>query len=252
MTSRTLFIKTIAIAAMIGPIAASAAVDFKKEILPVIEAKCLKCHKAPHVENGKEIKPKKELRLDAAWAMLKGGETKEHPALVPGSSAKSFIFEAVTLPPDDDNFMPPTNKADPLTPEETAKLKAWIDEGADFRGWEGDLEGKPADVPATAPTKAPAKYREHDKIYKALSEGLQPPASDAVKTVKAAGAQVSILQAGGPLLRVGFLSGVSKCDDKRVAALAPIKENIAHLDLARTNIADAALKTVATFPRLTH
>jgi hypothetical protein len=150
-------------------------------------------------------------------------------------------------------FMPPTGKADPLTSEEIAKLKAWIDEGADFGGWEGNLEGKPADVPATAPiAKAPPKDREHDKIYKALSEGLKPAAPDALKTVKAAGAQVSILQVGGPLVRVDFLTGVSKCNDKSVEALAPIKENIAHLDLARTSITNAALKTVATFPRLTH
>ncbi len=253
MTSRSLFIYTIALAGTFGPIAASAAVDFKKEILPVIEAKCLKCHSAPHMENGKEIKPKNDLRLDSAWGMLKGGDTKEHPALVPKSSAKSYMFEVVTLPKDDDMFMPPTGKADPLTPEEIAKLKAWIDGGADFGGWEGNLEGKPADVPAAPPVaKAPPKDREHDKIYKALSEGLKAPAADVLKTVRAAGAQVSILQVGGPLVRVDFLTGVSKCNDNSVAALAPIKENIAHLDLARTSITNAALKTVATFPRLTH
>jgi hypothetical protein len=49
-----------------------------------------------------------------------------------------------------------------------------------------------------------------------------------------------------------FLTGVSKCDDKSVAALAPINENIGQLDLARTSVTDAALKTAATFPRLTH
>jgi hypothetical protein len=252
MTSRSFFFNTIAIALASGPIAEGATVDFKKEILPVIEAKCLKCHKATHMENGKEIKPKNDLRLDAAWAILKGGETKEHPALVPKSSDKSYMFEVVSLPKDDDMFMPPTGKADPLTPEEIAKLKAWIDAGADFGGWEGNLEGKPADAPSPAPVKAPPKDREHDKIYKALSEGLQPPAADAMKAVKAAGAQVSILQVGGPLVRADFLTGVSKCNDASVAALAPIKENIAHLDLARTSITDAALKTAAGFPRLTH
>ena len=253
MTSRLNFLKSIAVASALGPIAAGAAVDFKKEILPVLEAKCMKCHKATYVENGKEMKPKNELRFDAAWAILKGGETKEHPALVPSSSAKSYMFEVVSLPKDDDMFMPPTGKADPLTSEEIAKLKAWIDEGADFGGWEGNLEGKPANVPATAPTaKAPPKDREHDKLYKALSEGLQPPSDDAIKKVKASGAQVSILQVGGPLVRVDFLTGVSKCDDNSVAALAPLKDNITHLDLARTNVTNAALKTVATFPRITH
>ena len=227
--------------------AGHAAVDFKKEILPVLEAKCLKCHKATHMEEGKEVKPKAELRLDAAWAMLKGGESNR-PALVPKDTAKSYMFEVVNLPKDDDMFMPP--KGDPLTTEEIAKLKTWITEGADFGGWEGNLAGKPADAPSTTKPVV-VKDREHDKLYKALSEGLQPPATEALKKVQAAGAQVSILQVGGPLVRVDFLTGVSKCNDGSVAALGPIKENIAHLDLARTAVTDAALKTAATFPRLT-
>lgn len=227
---------------------AGAAVDFKKEILPVLEAKCLKCHKAPFEENGKKVLPKAELRLDAAWAMLKGGESKR-PALVPKETAKSYMFEVVNLPKDDDMFMPP--KGDPLTAEETAKLKTWIEEGADFGGWEGNLEGKPADAPSATAAKAPPKEREHDKLYKALSEGLQPPDAAVTKKVQEAGAQVSVLQVGGPLVRVDFLTGVSKCNDESVAALLPLKENIAHLDLARTGVTDAALKTAASFPRLT-
>ena len=100
--------------------------------------------------------------------------------------------------------------------------------------------------------KASPKDREQDKLYQALSEGLQPPSDRVLEQIKPSGAQVSPLQVGGPLVRVDFLTGVSKCNDKTVAALAPIKENIAHLDLARTKVTDEALKTAATFPRLTH
>ncbi|HMJ05964.1 MAG TPA: hypothetical protein VK474_06875 [Chthoniobacterales bacterium] len=99
--------------------------------------------------------------------------------------------------------------------------------------------------------KASPKDREQDKLYQALSEGLQPPSDDVLKQIKLTGAQVSPLQAGGPLVRVDFLTGVSKCHDRHVAALAPLKENIAQLDLARTSVTDEALKTAATFPRLT-
>lgn len=247
MTYLRLHHVSIACFSVFGTMTAGAAVDFKKEILPVIEAKCLKCHKAPFEENGKKVLPKAELRLDAAWTMLKGGESKR-PALVPKDTAKSYMYEVVNLPKDDDMFMPP--KGDPLTVEEIAKLKTWIEEGADFGGWEGNLVGKPADTPSPA-AKAPPKEREHDKIYKALSEGLQPPDTEVTKKVQAAGAQVSILQVGGPLVRVDFLTGVSKCNDESVTALAPLKDNIAHLDLARTSVTDAALKTAAGFPRLT-
>jgi hypothetical protein len=228
---------------------AHANVDFKKDILPIFESRCLKCHKAPHEENGKVQKPKGDLRLDAAWAILKGGE--DGPIVKPGNSSKSAIIEAVTAPQDDDKFMPPQNKGEPLNAQEIAKLKAWIDEGVDFGGWEGNLEGKPADAPSAIAKKAPPKEREHDAIYKKLAEGLQPPAPDALKKVTEVGAQTTPLMVGGPLLRVDFLTGVSKCDDKAVASLMPIKEYIAHLDLARTVISNAALKIVAQFPRLT-
>ncbi|MEZ0276678.1 MAG: c-type cytochrome domain-containing protein [Roseimicrobium sp.] len=245
MTAHPNFFKVPAIAALLVGASAQGAVNFKTEILPVLEAKCVKCHKAEHEEAGKIVKPKSELRLDAAWTMLKGGESKR-PALVPKDTAKSYMFEVVNLPKDDDMFMPP--KGDPLTAEETAKLKAWIEEGADFGGWEGNLVGKPADAPSTA--KAAPKEREHDALYKKLSEGLQPPAKDALKKAQDTGAQVTILQVGGPLVRVDFLTGVSKADDASVAAIAVIKDNIAHLDLARTAITDASLKTAASFPRL--
>lgn len=248
MTSPTLFFKVPAIAALLVGVSAQGAVNFKTEILPVLEAKCVKCHKAPYTENGKQVEPKSELRLDAPWAMLKGGESKR-PALVPKDPAKSYMFEVVNLPKDDDMFMPP--KGDPLTKEETAKLKAWIEEGADFGDWEGNLVGKPADAPNSTKVAAVAKPREHDLLYKKLSEGLQPPSTDATKKAQAAGAQVSILQVGGPLVRVDFLTGVSRCDDESIAALSVIKDNVAHIDLARTIITDEALKTLATYPRLT-
>lgn len=224
-----------------------AKVEFKSEILPIFEAKCVKCHKATHEENGKKIEPKGELRLDAAWAMLKGGETKTHPALVPKDAAKSYIAEVVGLPKDDDMFMPP--KGDPLTPEEVTKLKAWINEGADFGGWEGNLVGKPVDP--TVKVKAPPKDREHDLLYKKLSTDLAPATPENLKKATQAGAQISALMVASPLLRVDFLTGVSKCDDNSIAGILVIKDNIAHLDLARTSVSDAALKTIVPMPRLT-
>ncbi len=77
------------------------------------------------------------------------------------------------------------------------------------------------------------------------------PSAETLKAMQAAGAQVTLLMPGSPLLRVDFLTGVTKCDDKAVAALAPIKDNIAHLDLARTSVTDAAMKSLAQMPRLT-
>ncbi|HSJ04931.1 MAG: c-type cytochrome domain-containing protein [Verrucomicrobium sp.] len=247
MTKLPITCPTVLLGAVLTlPLTVSAKVDFKTEILPVLEQKCLKCHSAPKEENGKMVNPKAGLRLDAAWAMLKGGESKR-PSLVPKDLAKSYMYEVVNLPKDDDSFMPP--KGDPLTPAEITKLKTWIEEGGDFGGWEGNLVGKPADPGAVA--KAPPKDREHELLYKALSEGLQPASAEVLKKAKDAGAQASALMVNSPLLRVDFLTGVSRCDDASIQNLLVLKENVAHLDLARTNVTDVALQTLAQFPRLT-
>lgn len=219
-----------------------AAVSFEKQILPIFEAKCLKCHKATHEEDGKKKEPKGDLRLDAAWAILKGG--KDGIVIKPGDASKSDLYESVTLPKDDDKFMP--SKGDPLTPDEIKLLKEWIDSGADFGGWKGNMTGAPPD--AAAPKVA--KVREHEVFYKALEAGLKPADDASLAKAKAAGAQVSALKADSPLLRADFLTGVSKCTDEKVAALVPLKDHIAQLDLGRTIITDAALKTVAQFTRL--
>lgn len=218
--------------------------DFQKQILPVLEKRCLDCHKAPFEEDGRLKKPKAGLRLDAAWAMLKGGDTG--PALVPGDLKKSYMFEVVTLPEDDDMFMPP--KGGPLSKDEIALLKEWIESGADFGGWTGNMEGAPKETAAAKP--AAPKVREHEELFKALEKDLKPAASEALEKAKAAGAQVAPLKVDGALLRADFLTGVTKCKDENIAALSGLKDHIARLDLGRTVITDEALGTVATFTRL--
>jgi len=221
------------------------AVDFSQQILPVLEKKCLDCHKAPYEQDGRVKKPKGGLRLDAAWAMLKGGETG--PALVAGDVAKSYLYEVVTLPKDDDMFMPP--KGDPLTKDEIQLFRDWIAAGADFGGWKGNMDGAPQETAAPAKPAVP-KVREHELLYAGLEKNLKPAPSEAIEVAKAVGAQVSSLKVDGALLRVDFLTGVSRCKDENVAALAGLREQLVRLDLGRTVITDTALKSLAGFPRL--
>lgn len=223
---------------------AQAAVNFEKDLLPVITKKCVDCHKAPHVQNGQKKEPKAGLRLDASWAILKGSENG--PVLTPGAPDKSGIYESVTLPKDDDGHMP--SKGEDLTKQEIALLKTWIQEGANFGGWVGSVEGMPAG--AMTESAKPYTPRPHDLFYAKLEKEVKPLSDDVLAKAKAAGAQVSPVKVESPLVRVDFLTGVSKCDDAKVAAILPLKENIVQLDLGRTIITDGALKTIAQMPRL--
>ena len=94
------------------------AVDFEKEIQPILEFHCVGCHD--------EVKTKGGLRFDRADLFLKGGDGG--PAFVAGKPDESLMIELVSLPEDDDDIMPPKGRT--LTPAEIGKLKEWIQGGA--------------------------------------------------------------------------------------------------------------------------
>jgi mono/diheme cytochrome c family protein len=105
------------------PPAASGNVDFDRDIKPIFEANCYRCH-------GPE-RPKSHFRLDNRDAALKGGDNGVD--IIPGNSAKSplvhYIARLVS-----DMEMPPPGKGEPLSSEEVAKVRAWIDQGAVWGG----------------------------------------------------------------------------------------------------------------------
>ena len=95
--------------------------DFAKDIGPLIAKNCLECH-GPEKQKGK-------FRLDSKEAAFKGGDSGL-AGIVPGKSADSKIYKAITLPKGHDDIMPP--KGEPLSKANTDLIKAWIDAGADW------------------------------------------------------------------------------------------------------------------------
>ena len=120
---------------------ALAEIDFVKEVLPVLQDRCLKCHQYPYIDkkSGKLKKPKADLLLESAESIMKGAE--DGPVVVPGEAKESSLYTLIALPEDDDDIMPP--KGDPLTPEQISAIKQWINDGADFGGWVGKTEAPP-------------------------------------------------------------------------------------------------------------
>ena len=97
----------------------ASAVDFAREIQPLIESACLNCHNEKKAEGG--------LRLDTRKGALTGGDNGE--AIVPGRPADSPFYALTILAADDDEVMPP-EKEGPLAKSQIERLKKWIAEGA--------------------------------------------------------------------------------------------------------------------------
>lgn len=222
-----------------------AEVSFEKEILPVLEAKCMECHKAPYEKDGKTVKPKAGLRLDAAWAIHAGSE--DGAVVKAGAPSDSPMYVRTTLPVEDDDVMPPKGKAEPLTAAEMELMKKWIEEGAKFGEWRGNLEGKPADI-SNSGEDVPVS--EIQQLYTNLSEGLAMPEEKIWESVTAAGGRVQRLALTSPLLSVDFRLAATDATDEDILTAKAIAPHIAHLDLSRTAATDAALVLVKETPRL--
>ena len=98
------------------PPPATQPIDFARDIKPILETSCVKCH-----GQGKD---KGGFRIDTHELFVKSGDNG--PAVLAGKSAESYLIELVSgLDPD--NVMPV--KGSKLTATQVGLLRAWIDQG---------------------------------------------------------------------------------------------------------------------------
>jgi len=95
-----------------GRTAAAEKPDFQRDVLPLFEAKCLRCHG--------EKKRDAKLDMRTVDALLAGGVTG--PAIRPGNAQRSLLIELLHY-----NEMPPKKEKSRVTKEELALLRRWID-----------------------------------------------------------------------------------------------------------------------------
>lgn len=138
---------------------ASAAVDYARQIYPILKQRCANCH-----EVGSK-KPKGDFainRLEDMQKQVKGGEPQ-----------KSSLLISITLPEDDEDVMPPKGKGK-VTVNEVAMIRQWIQEGAVFRAG-GTAAPAPAaalGAAAAAPAVAKKWTNAAGKEIEATFEGM--------------------------------------------------------------------------------
>lgn len=123
--------------------AASGAVDYERDVRPILSANCFGCHGPRQAQSG--------LRLDLRQNAMRGGDYGV--VIVPGKSAESKLIKRL-IGSEAGLQMPPTG---PLPQHEIDMLRAWIDAGA-------EMPGRAVETAVAARETAPAVQRLIDAI----------------------------------------------------------------------------------------
>ena len=147
------------------PPPAATPIDFTRDIRPILENNCLRCH-------GPE-KPRNQFRLDNRASALKGGD--EGADILPGNSAKSPLIHYVAYLVEDEE-MPPIGKDGQLTAQQVSLLRAWIDQGAvwDSAAATNTLNYTFAPMlGGTVVSGNSAKFRENNQQPEGMNDGVE-------------------------------------------------------------------------------
>jgi mono/diheme cytochrome c family protein len=170
-----------AIVLIFGAIGACAAVDYPRDIKPILAEHCYRCHGASQHKHG--------LRIDTAASALKGGENG--PALLPGTPSGSLLIQVLKGTHTQISQMP--YKKAPLKEAQIAAIEAWIREGAKApadeapetsKHWAFIAPERPAIPAVTQPTWA-RNAIDHFILARLDREPIQPsPPADSVTLVR--------------------------------------------------------------------
>lgn len=145
---------------------AAQAVDFDREVRPILAANCFKCH------GPDDAVRKAGLRLDVrarAIQELKSG----HRAIVPGDSAKSELIARISHA-DAAIRMPPSKVGKRLDEKQIATLKKWIDQGAEYSQHWSYIKPVRSPLPQVNSKAWPTTPIDYFILARLEKEGLSP------------------------------------------------------------------------------
>lgn len=233
-------------AAKLDAAIAEKAVVYRDVIAPIMAAKCVSCH-------GEE-KKKGKLQLHDYASIMKGGG--DGPTTVIAKNSKdSLMLVRANLPTDDDEHMPPSDEPQ-LTKEEVAILKWWIETGASENATvaaskpTADVESALAALLAKGLPKVAAPAKAAKPKPAALTDAEKKQVAEVTAKMAALNASLMPLAQDTEQLRLGVINAADKFGDKELALLAPVAKHVVWVDLARSQITDAAAETLAQMVNL--
>jgi uncharacterized membrane protein len=204
---------------------------FTDAIQPILKAKCVSCHNANKKKGG--------MVLSSFEEIIKGGE--DGPGVVPGNLEKSGIYSRITLPEDDKKFMPANGKK-PLTKDQVAIIKWWIEMQAPKTGNINTLK------PDSAITKTFVAYFGINENNSNLDIEAPPANANVIKELTGAGFQITPLAEKTNLLQATLIS--SNKDTIKFNKLAELKDQLVWLRINNAGKLDNELKIIGRLTNL--
>lgn len=202
---------------------------------PLLDTRCGSCHNDDKRSGG--------FSVAAYESTLAGGDTGS--VIVPGNVEFSELYHRVTLPDDDEAFMPAEGKT-PLTAEQVEILRWWIAAGA------------PVDTPVAA-VETPAEIQAILAIEVGLAGGdVEAPATAVapdpavLESLFEAGFLTRAVSQSDPRLIVSVHSVGADLDAEQLGVLGSAAAHVVELDLRAAGLEDADLEGFEAFTELKH
>ena len=107
---------------LVLPATSLGAVDFAKDVRPILETNCVSCHSSEKADGGFDLTSRET-------AFNSGSEP---PVIVPFKPEESLFYTLTIVPKDDDTLMPPAEQGGPLDKKSIEILRHWISQGAEW------------------------------------------------------------------------------------------------------------------------
>ncbi len=246
-----------------------------ESVAAIFAKRCSSCHGENRRRGG--------LALHEPELIRKGGD--DGPVIAAGKPGESELLRRLRLPLDDDEHMPPESRGQPGE-EELRTIEAWIASGAplpdggsaepiakrsedeaggnlslipeEVLGAPTDAEGSPAAEAQAAPSEtvshdgeavagAPARAESDPADYSALPE----PDGAALALLESRLIHVEWMDPGSRALAVDFGPAAKSIGADEIAGLlAPLRDNVVQLSLARIKADDATIEHLPVMANL--
>ncbi|MEM7205639.1 MAG: c-type cytochrome domain-containing protein [Planctomycetota bacterium] len=207
-------------------VAQEAAVDFSKDVEPILRERCWDCHGADE--------PEADLRLDVRAGVF---DTDRDPLVVPGDPDASLLLQRIVLPADDPDLMPADGE--PLSAAQIEIVRRWIAEGA---AW------PETDAPAGAVVDATLPVVSFDLAP--LDAAAAAAREAALLKLGQQGALATVVAEDTDAVDVSFALQGPSVSDGELALLDGLEPVLVWLDLSRTGVTEAGVARLERFAQL--